>query len=393
MKSKSFLLLCWLVGVGAYKATANDASSSGVGGSWRMLKGEHRHVQMVREHVRIVPAWGGFQTTADFVFRNYGAATTVEMGFPESQDGVDRDGAESLAYFRSHPTFSRFRSWVDGRRVRVRRHVNRETHRVGALWVKTIRFARNQTRHVRVRYVSSSGGGASDGMMWVAYNFTGGNWRGEVEESVLDIDLWNGTFLLPQWEHEIKGVTHIQRNGNRFRFRWTHWQAQQEFQLSYYSVFPNDLLRHQLEASCSRDSKPYYGVAYDANDNSRPLQLLPRVRGNGRAECVLLGGRLWVSAKAFSPHWDEKRHGVVLKNGGKQAFFSAVGAARRSSLWPLAPNGAFWISEGGHHSILMLPARDVARKLGGRFGLDFARGHAIFVQGTKRTILRANPNV
>lgn len=376
--------LCLVLGVLAVGARANDASSSGVGGRWRMLKSESKQVQMVREHVRIVPFGDEFQTTADFVFRNHGPATTVQMGFPESQWGVDAEGPEAFFSFRAHPTLSRFRSWVDGRLVRTRRYPSSDKVNVQALWTKTVRFARNQTRRVRVRYHSMNGGGDSSGNWWVSYNFTGGNWRGEVEESVLDVELPRGAY---KWSDGVKHqISKSQRNGNRFRFRWTHWQAQENFQLTFLPIFPNDLLLHSPWASVSKTARPQYQPASSEVPRS---PLLPVVRGNGAPDCVLHRGRLWVSARAFSPRWDEKRRGVILTSGKKRCFISALGATRRSSLWPLAPNGTFWISQWGNNRSLMIPARQVARGLGGRFGLDFAHAQAIFVQGKARKVLDA----
>ncbi|BCM91760.1 hypothetical protein IAD21_03635 [Abditibacteriota bacterium] len=386
------LFLCLLLGFWSHNANANDASSSGIGGRWHMLKGEHKQVQMVREYVRIVPwkSWRyEFQTTADFVFRNYGPATTVEMGFPESQGGVDAEGPEAFAYFRTQSTFSRFRSWVDGRPVAVQRRViGGADESCKALWVKTVRFKRNQTRHVRVQYVSECGGGASDGELWVEYQFTGGNWRGEVEQSVLDVKLPGGAYILPIRSDEIPPSSQRRQRGNHFRFRWTHWQAQEDFDLSFFPVFPNDLLLKLPSASVARNARPFY---HASRLSSHPL--LPVVRGNGRADCILLHGRLWVAANAFSPRWDENRHGVILRSGNKRAFISARGATRRSSLWPLAPNGTFWVSEFGDNGVLMVPARQIMRGLGGRFGFDFSRGHAIWVHGKTRKVLRANPYV
>ncbi len=240
-----------------------------------------------------------------------------------------------------------------------------------------------------MRYVSRNGGGASDGALWISYNFTSGNWRGEVEESVLDVKLPRGAYLLPMWDNDkLTWTSCSQRNGNRFRFHWNHWQAQKNFHFNYYPTFPNELLKHMDSASIASGAKPRYEPASSDFPDSA---LLPFVRGNALPDCVLQNGRLWVSARAFSPRWDEKRRGVVLTSGNKHAFVSARGAMRRSSWWPLAPNGAFWISCGGDNHVLMVPAREVALGLGGRFGLHRAHGQAVWVQGTVRKILRANP--
>jgi hypothetical protein len=91
MSIKKIFSLSLVLGILAVGAKANDSNATGIGGRWRMLKGEETTVQMVREHVRIVPSGDEFQTTADFVFRNHGPATTVVMGFPEAAYGVDHE--------------------------------------------------------------------------------------------------------------------------------------------------------------------------------------------------------------------------------------------------------------------------------------------------------------
>ena len=228
---------------------ANDGSSSGVGGRWRMLGGEHKDVQMVRELVRIRPHQSGFVTTADFVFRNHGAATTVVMGFPEESGGVDSS---------SRLSFSSFASWVDGRRVKVRRRVNSQSSEdYQWLWTKTVHFGRHQTRRVRVRYVSEGGGGDSSGYSWVSYDFTGGNWRGQVEKSVLDVILPRGSYSFPDYaKDQWKPLKW--RRATHFVFEWKHWQAQKQFQLTYKRVSPIepatrfDFSMHSVELSAAR---------------------------------------------------------------------------------------------------------------------------------------------
>jgi hypothetical protein len=358
---RSWFLLLALAAFG-FAAHANDSNSSGIGGTWRMLKGEHRQIQMVREHVRI----GSYKTTADFVFRNHGPATTVTMGFPETGGGDSSP----------HLSFRSFASWVDGRRVKTRRKpLPHSESQWGALWIKRVRFGRNATRRVRVQYVSNNGGGDSSGYIWVAYQFTGGNWRGKVKESILDVELSPGTYLFP----DLHKLPLLWRRDNRFRFRWRNWQAQQDFQFTYMPLFPNDLLPKKPTILTLKNAKPHYYRAW-AYDQTLPL--FPTVQWV--PDAVLQKGRLWVSTNSFAPIWDAKNRAVILRLNGQRARISIKGAVKQSSLWPLAPNGCFWISYYSNVRQLMVPARQIARAFNGRFELDFKKSRALFVTDKKR---------
>lgn len=334
-----------------------------------MLQGERTRVQMVREHVRIVP-WENdykFLTTADFVFRNRGPATTVQMGFPEYRYG---DVAEGV-----RPTMDHFQSWVDGCPVSVKRHVIRDdTNR--ALWVKTVHFGRNQTRRVRVRYISWNGGGDSSGNNWVSYQFTGGNWYGEVEESLLDLKLPPHAYALSLSQGIKTTDTSRWQSESLLRFRWTHWQAQKDFEFYYRPLFPSDFIPHSSDFLLSPQARPIYS---SSGHDVLPWMFSP-------PEAILQKGRLWVAARRFGARWSEKQHGVYLCFNRKILFVSATGATRRSSLWPLAPSGTFWLASAGSNE-LMVPAHQLAKSFGGRFELDLKRGRAIWVQGKSRLTL------
>ena len=94
---------------------ANDGSIVGVGGSARMLKGEHRDVQMESETVWIEIWPTEYVTTADFIFVNHGPAQKVQMGFPESGGGDVAQGYEKRSAFKW------FATWVDDGWVQAKR--------------------------------------------------------------------------------------------------------------------------------------------------------------------------------------------------------------------------------------------------------------------------------
>lgn len=215
-------------------ARANDAAATGAGGRWRMMSGEHRFIQMKSERVRMVQGTRWWTVTADFVFQNHGPRTIVTMGFPEGAS------SESVGekQWRAHSSFGAFASWVDEKPVRVRRVVTRGgSDDLNALWTKQVLFGRGQTRHVRVRYLSG-GGGDSNGGSFVSYDFTGGNWRGRVEKSVLSIEFTqsgdyyvNKPFALP--EETRSHLPRFEHHGRNLVYTWRRWQAQENFQVNY----------------------------------------------------------------------------------------------------------------------------------------------------------------
>jgi hypothetical protein len=148
------------------------------------------------------------------------------MGFPESGGGDIGD----VSRFRHRSGFTRFVTSVDGRRVRVHRMAtNAETDSMvyEALWIKRVQFGRGQTRHIRVRYRAPHGAQAGEGQS-TPYSFTGGNWRGKVDQSTLTVV----THLSGPYQI---GATFdrqslpLRRRGNRFFFQWSNWQAQGSF--------------------------------------------------------------------------------------------------------------------------------------------------------------------
>jgi hypothetical protein len=220
-------------------AQANDSAVRGVGGSWRPLKGEHRSVRMVREDVNINVGlryskivegdYAGYDVTANFVFRNYGAAQWVNMGFPER-------GGGDIKPREAH--FQQFHTWVNGKRVPVQRRVLRiegedDYNHYEALWVKRVYFKRGETKNVRVSYKSDAG--ATAGVGWYApYDFTGGNWRSDVTESLITVTLSNECKFIDALFNDKKiymASRKLSNGSTRYFKRWTNWQAQGQFQL------------------------------------------------------------------------------------------------------------------------------------------------------------------
>jgi hypothetical protein len=147
------------------------------------------------------------------------------MGFPE-RGGGDLDPSR----YRQTTGFVRFATWVDGRRVSARRQFGApEPDGLGyrAYWVKRVSFGKRQSRTVRVRYESKLGDDVT-GARWATYDFTGGNWRGTVDESVLLV-----VPHLPTTNVVTFTLGEERLNASNLRLRKTHWQAEGVARLSF----------------------------------------------------------------------------------------------------------------------------------------------------------------
>lgn len=220
---------------------ANDRSLSGVGGSLVATGGEHPGVQMVREKVTLEVYPPLLFATADFTFQNHGAATRVTMGFPESGSG-DIDPHD----FGNKPGFFSFETWVDGEKVQTRREIVQLTkdQTYEAHWVKEVPFQAGQQRQVRVRYVGPVGSIAG-GEREAKYVFSGGNWRGKVEESKLEV------FIHPTGFKLLETPPGLKSDGQRLTWVQTDWEAEQAAEVVYTparaGIFPESALRDLTE--------------------------------------------------------------------------------------------------------------------------------------------------
>lgn len=210
----------------------NDSAITGVGGSLKLLEGEHPSVQMVREKVAMALGPKSYDVQVDFVFRNHGAATKVLMGFPESGSGdvQQKNKSQMLA----------FATWVDGNTTAAR-WVPVKSSDEGlyeAHWVKEVAFRAQQTRHIRVRYRSEYGSAATNGLhAFVSYHFTGANWKGKVEASELTVTFQRpGSFVAAGLIEPVGGeggaVAFVQKGATLSR-TWHDWEAQAAFMLAF----------------------------------------------------------------------------------------------------------------------------------------------------------------
>ncbi|MEX2242779.1 MAG: hypothetical protein WD716_02920 [Fimbriimonadaceae bacterium] len=149
---------------------ANDGWWHSSGGEEPFAK-EHGSIQMVREHLHIDVRDVDAKVRVEFTFKNHGEATTVEMGFPEqTYKGGDIDDLTST---------------VDGKPATVKRRLvskDEDEYEYNYIWVKSVRFAKGQTRTIVNSYTQGLGGNSS-GARYFGYTFaTGASWFKEIEE-------------------------------------------------------------------------------------------------------------------------------------------------------------------------------------------------------------------
>jgi hypothetical protein len=164
-------------------ALADDAAWTYVGGAGNFSN--NKQIRMVSERVDVRLRDKRSHFHAEFVFRNEGPATSVQMAFPEAAHG--------------HPPKTKgvirgFYSTVDGSRVRVKRHAQKIGSYQGseyyAVWLKRVHFNANQTRRVAVDYWADNG----DIGDFVQNNYilkTGATWKGNIGDCLVSID-WSG---------------------------------------------------------------------------------------------------------------------------------------------------------------------------------------------------------
>lgn len=202
MRACSILALAATLGV----VRANDGWYIGTGVP-TPLRASHPNIQMVSEDLKI---WLGSKVVVDvtFVFKNHGPATKVTMGFPEHRAVMEEPGIVN------------FRSWVDGKRVRVTRKglsADKVDRIYEAVWLKEVQFARNGSRMVRVRYDTGLSGNTSGQYALTYILKTAKSWRMPIEKFTITVD-WTGLRGLSKPElHIVNADVKWVIRGNRRR--------------------------------------------------------------------------------------------------------------------------------------------------------------------------------
>ena len=340
---------------------------SGVAGRPEFLPGKHATVRMQSETVDItILDPKTYVTEANFVFVNDGPATSVRMGFPERGYG-DVSGNEKTS------TFLSFATWVDGQPIQAKREVlanDPNSDEFDAVWAKTVTFDAHGTRHVRVRCVANYGesAGVQAPDHFVSYDFTGGNWKGQVDKSVLTIHLNRpGTYLVSFNADPTKPV--FLRAGHDFIYTWTNWQA--EASVSFYFC---STLRDFLEQpdEITEDAGGSIPVKIDF-----PGQPLNEGLVDYLPPAILHGGELMVSLQSWLTWATDQNvlkdagfgNGILVTSGSTKTEFTAADAGTRVVQSPEGPAwyvpaarlttlfGAKFNPDLPHHRIEFLPAK------------------------------------
>lgn len=139
---------------------SDDTAITGISGVIRPMK-SHPSVVLRSQVVEIKLSPDYADVDCTFVLQNTGKATSVLIGFPERGFGTDVDETSS--------GFEFFRSFVDGKPVKVRVYGQKGGEREYSRWyVKRVYFRAGQTRVIRNIYRASPGGDSTGNMFFQA---------------------------------------------------------------------------------------------------------------------------------------------------------------------------------------------------------------------------------
>lgn len=180
MKRTTLLLFffCSLILLVTYTARADDSVYSGDGVDVYPL--ESADIQMVAEVITVSDKGGQdrFDVDVDMTFKNHGAQTTVQMGFPILSDWNDGEVVE----FDPH-----FRTWVNGEEVKIAKKrgiqnpVKNYPHFSDAVYTYPVTFNQNETIKIKHHYAV---GGTIDSMGGWRFMYvlrTGALWKDSIE--------------------------------------------------------------------------------------------------------------------------------------------------------------------------------------------------------------------
>lgn len=241
-------------------AFANDADVS-FGGSPKLLSGK-ASVRMLHEKIVMDVNLNTTKVTCDFWFKNEGPTATLRVGFPD--DGNANEGYEEGGKLLSN--FQYFKSWVNDKSVPTGYILGNDS--IG--WhVKTVRFPKGATVHVRDEYLAKTGAGivlAGDKQgdcRWARYVVhTGASWKGNIGETLITVNFAKSLFpngvkplahqdvsLKDDPRHLIgpnfpkngevvcKGVSTAEVSGNTLTFTRKNWRPRQEDDLDLWFSF------------------------------------------------------------------------------------------------------------------------------------------------------------
>ncbi len=167
-------LLCSLILLATYTVHADDSVYSGDGVDVYPL--ESAGIQMVAEVITVSDKGGQdrFDVDVDMTFKNHGAQTTVQMGFPILSDWSDGDVIE----FDPH-----FRTWVNGEEVKITKKrgiqnpVKNYPHFLDAVYTYPVTFNQNETIKIKHHYAVGGTIDSIGGWRFMYVLRTGALWK------------------------------------------------------------------------------------------------------------------------------------------------------------------------------------------------------------------------
>jgi hypothetical protein len=174
-----YLLIYILILCFAHAVYADDSVYNGDGVDVYPL--ESTDIQMVAEVITVSDRGGRdrFDVDVDMMFKNHGAQTTVQMGFPILADEIEGE----------HIEFDpNFRTWVNGEEVKITKKrgilnpVKNYPHFSDAVYSYPVTFKQNETINIKHHYAV---GGTSDSMGGWRFTYilrTGALWKDAIEK-------------------------------------------------------------------------------------------------------------------------------------------------------------------------------------------------------------------
>ncbi|HVF85853.1 MAG TPA: DUF4424 family protein [Abditibacteriaceae bacterium] len=193
VSKRRFALTAALLSLCAIPSRANDGGIAW-GGSPRLLS-SHPSVAMQSEIITMNVGKENVSVDCRFVFKNYGRATTVRMGFPDEGRG---DTPHQTEFETRTPgkkavtAFTSFKSWVNG--VPVKTQLIRSNESQLSWHAKSVFFPESSTRIVRDLYTVPVGGqiGLHGYYHQTSYTLhTGASWRGAIRRSEIIVNFIN----------------------------------------------------------------------------------------------------------------------------------------------------------------------------------------------------------
>ncbi len=300
MFARKILFWMSLMGCLAVAACADDGYISGVGGTIRLMS-EHPSIRMASERVHVTVTPDRAFVAARFVLENTAGPVTVRIGFPEGGGGGEV----------KHPRFKRFASTVDGRPVRVRTTPWAGERDLQRWRVKTLRFARKQTRIVQVRYQAPTGRNVGGTRNFVCILKTGASWKGPIGSATVVADL----SAIRDYQTRNYYPKNCVPRGDTVQWHFQDFEPEENIGIAFHHAFLSFVRGH-------REFRPY--VRYLPARDSDPATE-PRI-----ADGVLMTpAETLVSLLGGSAQWHPESHVLLFRRKRQRAQAQAPGNAVR----------------------------------------------------------------